>query len=83
VRRFHGLPCHAPFEGDAATKASMCIHETGLPLYVRDSQGRDTFEVLSLVERSVPEARFKPPRDLPISDRKPAYLEKMTCSGWE
>ncbi|MDB5472142.1 MAG: hypothetical protein JWR84_3702 [Caulobacter sp.] len=82
--RFNGIPCVFGFvwNGDdvpSGADRSYCVHESGIPVFMKDANGRSIFEVRRLQKRAIPAVRFQAPKAYPLTDKKPKYLEGFTC----
>lgn len=80
---FNGIPCVFGLvwngDGPSGANRSYCVHESGIPLFMKDEKGRSIFEVTRVQSRAIPAVRFQAPKAYPLTDKKPKYLEGFTC----
>jgi hypothetical protein len=87
VSKFRGYECVFGYKyvggaKDWAIDKSVCVHESGLPLFMNRADGRRVFEVERLVLQprgGVPRVRFTAPAGYRLTDKKPEYLTGYTC----
>jgi len=78
----NGIPCvYARLSFSGPVDPTVCFHDSGMPVIIKNARGERIFELRSIVVAPVHRSRFDRFPTYPVTTKRPKYLGRLTSCG--